>query len=80
MTTVSPNGFIAEADLAGIDGLVLMMTSYFESMDDIIAGTHSGQHITCDSFDRNTFFAVDRRHIAIFTDQTANHKGTRSIL
>jgi putative endopeptidase len=40
---VMPNfnwdGFAAEAGIADIDGLVLMMTSYFEGMDDIIAST-----------------------------------------
>ena len=33
------DGFAAEAGITDIDGLVLMMTSYFESMDDIIAST-----------------------------------------
>ena len=43
LVDVMPNfnwsGFIAEADIAEIDGLVLMMTSYFESLDEIVAGT-----------------------------------------
>ena len=40
---VMPNfnweGFLAEADIADIDGLVLMMTSYFEGLDSIITET-----------------------------------------
>lgn len=43
LNDVMPNfnwdGFAAEAGITDIDGLVLMMTSYFESMDDIIAST-----------------------------------------
>ena len=40
---VMPNfnweGFLAEADIADIDGLVLMMTSFFEDLDSIISDT-----------------------------------------
>jgi putative endopeptidase len=40
---VMPNfnwaGYVEEANIAGIDGLVLMMTSYFESLDSIVAET-----------------------------------------
>ena len=33
------DGFVATADIGEIDGLVLMMTSYFEALDDIVAST-----------------------------------------
>lgn len=40
---VMPNfgwgGFVEEAGIGGIEGLVFMMTPYFEKLDDIVAGT-----------------------------------------
>jgi putative endopeptidase len=43
LNEVMPNfnwaGYVEEANIDGIDGLVLMMTSYFESLDSIVAET-----------------------------------------